>query len=307
MTNDYFDRIEGHLLDAVERNASTRTARRPAVAGFGILRSGRRMFNTSIVLVVVLMAVSLTVAGVFLTSVHSARRPSSGTLPANEACGAAGARQLSRGAPPESLLSILGVLRRPQNSHDLIPARHVPRELRSGATRIPLRIVFVPRHDGHPSSVRVVDGSVYQYSKYVRRARVFAGGSDYLIPLAAAADSSASTQCSRPYFAGLALYEFRRGAGFGGANGYSAPEILAGHASSETGEGARTFLTFLVPDRVARVTVYFRARQGPRTTIKTKPVGNVVSVILPVSSLRDPFRVRSVWYSASGQIINPIR
>jgi hypothetical protein len=305
--SDYFELIEGHLLDAVERLASKRTPRWGVVAKVGNGRSARRMLNTSTVLTAAVVVVSVSVAGVFLTSVHSARRPSSGALAANQACGAAGARQLSHGSPPESLLSILGVLRRPQNSRDLIPARRVPRELRSGATQVPLRTVLVARHDGHPASFRVVNGSVYQYSRYVRRARVFAGGSDYLIPLAAAADTSGSNRCSHPYFAGLALYEFRGGVGFGGESGYTAPEILAGHASSETGDGARTFLTFLVSDRVANVTVYFRAGQGPRTTIKTKPVGNVVSVILPVSSLRHRFRVRSVWYSASGTIIKPVR
>jgi hypothetical protein len=155
--------------------------------------------------------------------------------------------------------------------------------------------------------VRVIYGSVYQYSRYVRRARVFAGGSDYLIPIAAAADNGRSGRCGRPYFAGLVLYEFRGGAGFGGGSGYTASEILAGHASSETGQGGRTFLTFLVPDRVANVTVYFRAAQGGQTTIRTRPIGNVVSVILPISSLRETFRVRSMWYSASGQTIKPIR
>jgi hypothetical protein len=305
--SDYFDRIERHLLDAVDRNASMGTPRQPAQAGLQNVRPRRRSFNASIVFVAALVVVSVSVAVVFLTSLHATRRPFSGALPANQVCGAAGARLLSRGSPPESLLSILGVLRRPQNSHDRISSRLVPRELRSGSMQVRLRTVFSPRHDGRPPSVRVVYGVVYQYSRYVRRARVFAGGSDYLIPLAAVANTSRSGRCGHPYFAGLVLYEFRGGTGFGGGSGYTASEILAGHASSETGEGGRTILTFLVPDRVARVTVYFSAGQGAQRTFTTRPVGNVISVILPISSLREPFRVRSVWYSASGRVVKPIR
>jgi hypothetical protein len=304
--SDYFDRIERHLLDAVERNASTSRLRWRLVDGAGHWWS-RRMLNTSTVLAAVLVVVSVSVAGVFLTSVHSARRPSSGTVSADQACGAKAAQRLSRGAPPESVLSVLGVLRRPQAPTDRLPARFAPRVLGGGSTLIPPPPAAVLRLDGLPHTARIASGSLYAYSRYVRRARLFAGGSDYLIPMAGAVDRAGPGRCSHPYFAGVELHELRGGAGFGGCCS-DVSEILAGRASSESGEGGRTFLTFLVPDRVADVTVYFTAGQGPRTTIRTKPVGNVVSVILPISSLTETtFRVRSVWHAASGRIINPVR
>jgi hypothetical protein len=302
--SDYFDRIEGHLLDAVERQASRRTPRWGVAARVGNRWPGPRMLST--VLAAALVVVSVSVAGAFLTSVHSAKRPSSGTLSTNQACGAKAARRLSQGAPPNSLLSILGVLRRPQRPQDLLPARLQPRDLRGDATHSMLPPLAVRPHNGEASRARFTFGSLYQYSRYVRRARVFAGGSYYLIPLVAVPDPTRSNRCSHPYFAGVELYLFRGGTGFGGCCDEVAG-ILAGHASSESGDAGRTLLTFLVPDRVASVTVYFRARQGPRTTIRTTPVGNVVSVILPISSLQEPFRVRSVWHSEGGRIIKPVR
>jgi hypothetical protein len=319
--SDYFDRVEAHLLDAVERHATRRTVRWSPVPGNRNAGSRARVFNTSTMLAAAAVVASLSVAGVFLASVHQAKRAPHGSAATSQACGAAGARRLSRGSPPKSLLSILAVLRRPQTPQDHPPPRFERRGF-GGGRHVLLPPVAVRRQHGVPSTTQLSHyGSVYEYSRYVRRARVFAGGSDYLIPVAAAADVAGSSQCSRPYFAGLALYQLRYGAGSGGCC-ISASAILAGHAGGTSSSGGQTIVTSVVPDRFASVTLHFTAGSAPasplqpsgkrsppgtRATVTTSPVGNVVAVIVPAGIADTAFTVRPVWRSASGQIINPIR
>lgn len=310
--SDYFDRVEGHLLDAAERHARRGSARWLSLRAVRSAGRGMAILNASTVLAAVLVVASLAVAAVFLTSVHPARQPPRGPLSNGQGCGAAGAQRLSRGSPPKSLLSILAVLRRPQTPQDRLPAREVPPGWRSGSTRKLLRL-GVRRHDGRPPSLETTNTTVYEYSKYVRRARGFAGGGVYLIPLAAAADSTGSGRCNHPYFAGIALYQLRHGAGSGGCC-FDASQILALDASS-----SGSTLTSIVPDRVGSVTLYFKAQSTPATsppssiphaapgtpaTITTEAVGNVITVV-PPPGIGSYYTVRPVWRSTTGQIIKP--
>jgi hypothetical protein len=253
------------------------------------------------------VAATVAVVAVFVTSVHHASpiRPASRTV--TTGCGAAGARELARGTPPNSLLAILAVLRRPQRSQDQLP-RSAPPFYRNGSSNFHLPRSALPSRRRAALST---SAAVYPYTRYVRRARAatFNGRVDYLIPLAAATNLAHSSRCSRPYFAGIALLQ----TGSGGQSSsccLKASLILARHgASTSSSTGAGTVLTDVVPDQVSTVTVHFIPRpglpgpggsspDGRGYAIIARPLGNIVAVRVPRNS-----RARIVWRNAAGQII----
>jgi hypothetical protein len=297
---DYFDRIEGHLLDAVDRQANRRA--RPARIVGRVPRP--RLARASTVLTAVLAIGALAVAGVFLTSVHSSTRSSPGTSPTEQPCGLAGARQLAHGAPPESLLSILGVLRRPQTPQD------------RPAAKLTRGVLSEPSQSAGPHSLYTQPPGV-EYDNYARRAGVSAAGAAYVMPVAVAtfaprkslrcacapgSEAIGPIGCGRAYFAGIALL-VDDGGSVSGDCCFDSAEVLAGDAGITYWTHGRWFLAFVVPDHVPSVTVYFKAGTGPRRTIKEHPVGNVVVVALPANKFHEKFNERYAWHSATGQTV----
>jgi hypothetical protein len=299
--SDYFDRIEGHLLDAVERHAASRKPRWPMPA-LGYPRAR----HAPAVLAAVVVASAIAVAGVFLTSVRSANHASptsaSSVTPSNGVCGVAGANGIYRDGGPRSLLSILGVLRRRQTALDIPPARTLPGILRGGgglgADAFP---VLFQNHLRPSRRIRVISSAVHVYWKYVRLARVSGGLRYYLIPEVAGADVSGTHRCIHPVVS-IDMWQINRWDDGGGGGGGTATEILAGDSSSTSSMGSEgTIISFLVPDSVASVTMRFPITTntpGGRRVMKSvtiKPVGNVVAFKFPANQT-GRWR-RSVWRS----------
>jgi hypothetical protein len=302
---DYFDRIEGHLLDAVERHAGPPNLRWPMPA-----RGYPRARHVPTVLTAIVAASAIAVAGVFLTSLRSAphRSPTSppSATTANVLCGVAGANRIYREGGPRPLLSILGVLRRPQTARDLPPARTFPGILGRhlpGADAFP---VLFQNHLRPSNRIRVISSVVDVYRKYIRLARVSGGLRYYLIPEVAGADVSGTDRCIHPVVS-IEMWQINRWDDGGGGGGGTATEILAGDSSSTFTGSAGTTISFLVPDGVATVTMRFPITTNnpatPRTikSVTIKPVGNVVAFKFPANQT-GRWR-RAVWRSANGTII----
>jgi hypothetical protein len=284
--SDYFDRIEGHLLDAVERHAAS-PKRRWLMPALGYPRAR----HASAVLAAVVVASAIVVAGVFLTSVRSSNHASPtsaySATAGNGVCGVAGANRIYREGGPRSLLSILGVLRRRQTARDVPPAGTLRGILRS---------------DG-----LAIGGVVHVYWKYVRLARVSAGLRYYLIPEVAGADVAGTHRCVHPVVS-IDVWQINRWDDGVGGGGGTATDILAGDSSSTSSGGSGgTIISFLVPDGVATVTMRFPITTNnpaaPRTmkSVTIKPVGNVVAFKFPADQT-GRWR-RAVWRSANGTII----
>jgi hypothetical protein len=274
--------------------------------------------TTPTVVATALVVASLSVAGLFLSSIHPARQGQSGAVAPSAACGTTGARQLSRKAP-RSLLSILAVLRRPQTPTDR-PST-MPGFLRPGARWAARLAPLVLRHNGLPAGTPTTQSSVYVYQDYVRRSRQFAQTDYYLIPFVAGADTAGPIRCIRP-FVGLWLYHVGPH-GRGGGCCLDASRILDGYSGETSGAGAPgggSVLSFVIPDGVARVTLTFsprsqthQSRQSPAKTPGTPapattstPVGNVAVVRVPRGVI-DAFQHTTVWRSSNGQITKTIR
>jgi hypothetical protein len=244
------------------------------------------------------VAAAVAVVAVFATSIHHGASTPPTTRVVTADCGAAGARELARGAPPKSLLTILGVLRRPQRAQDRLP-RSAPPFYRNGSPNYRLPASAFPSRS---SAALSTSATVYPYVRYVRRARTSDGLVDYLIPLAAATNLAHPDHCSRPFFAGMALLQ-TGGGGQSSTCCLRTTAILARRAGNTTSSSTETVLTSVVPDQVATVTVYLTPQQhatGHDHTITASPVGNIVSVRVPPNA-----RARVVWRTASGQIIKP--
>jgi hypothetical protein len=279
------------LLRRLEQAATSTQVRGP--------RSwARPRVSVSSLLAGVGVAVAVAVVAVFATSIHHGASTAPATRMVTADCGAAGARELARGAPPKSLLTILGVLRRPQRAQDRLP-RSAPPYYRNGSPNYRLPASAFPTRS---SAALSVPATVYPYSHYVRRVRTSARLVDYLIPLAAATNIAHPGHCSRPFFAGMALLQ-TGGGGQSSTCCLRTTAILARRAGDTTSSSTETLLTSVVPDQVATVIVYLTSHQnatGHDQTITASPVGNIVSVRVPPH-----VRARVVWRTASGQIIKP--
>ncbi|HYB24622.1 MAG TPA: hypothetical protein VED41_12540 [Solirubrobacteraceae bacterium] len=187
-----------------------------------------------------------------------------------------------QGAPGRSLLSILGVLRRPATSADELP---------------------LPAHYSGDAFVR-----------YVRRARVVGSESFYVYPalLGCRPGRVGLMEATTHVELGRGLI------GGGGGGGADAADIKAGEDVSTGPPGSSTSatITMIVPDGVASVTLRYPAgrasgyspKVSPPFTVTTAPVGNVVVVRVPRSAGGGPiWQPTMIWRNARGQVIQTFR
>jgi hypothetical protein len=193
-----------------------------------------------------------------------------------------------QGKPSRSLLSILGVLRRPATAADALPSSFKESLVNRG-----------------------VMGDVFV--RYIRRTRMFDGSPYYIYP---ATFSGCGRQPPRQGIAELATH-VDLGAGIiggDGGGGGTARSIERAEAAGTGPPGSSTSatITMLVPDGVARVTLRYPAGRAsgyspkisPPVTITTAPVQNEVVVTVPRSGGGGTIRkVKMIWRAADGHVI----
>jgi hypothetical protein len=188
-----------------------------------------------------------------------------------------GAKAVTKGTPSQSLLSILGVLRRAAT-----PADALPESTSAALGRL---------------------GRFEVYVNYVRRARVIAGIPYYVWPvLYTGCGALRGTQRE------TMMTQDGRG-GFGGAG--DAAVIEQGRSVRGSGSASRSTLQMLVPDGVATVTLHYPAskidgadrHRAPAFTTTTKVVGNFVVIAVPRGRERLFQPVTMTWRAADGHVI----
>jgi len=210
-----------------------------------------------------------------------ARRPPAKTAQLSPASCGPGSGGALQGAPNRSLLSILGVLRRPATAADA----------------------------GSGITARGFISGVFVH--YIRRARVLAGSPYYLYPAVVGGCGTGE----RPH---QGILELARNVDLGGGDiggtgggGATAAGIERGEdaGSGPPGSSTSATITIVVPDRVASVTLHYPAgpasgyspRISPPFTVTVTPVGNLVVVSVPRSSPLQ--RGTMIWRAADGHII----
>jgi hypothetical protein len=269
----------------------TATAERPAAApDAGVIEEARaRQRRHRGIAGAALTAVA--VAGILLgaTGGHGTSHPASARAPASPSparaarrspasCISGAARQ---GAPSKSLLSILGVLRRPATAADAGSAITA---------------------QGFTSAVFV---------RYIRRARTIAGSPYYVYPAVVGGCGTGE----KPHQGIMELaknLDIGGGAiGGSGGGGATAAQIERGEAAGSGPPGTSTSatLTIIVPDGVAKVTLRYPAGRAsgyspkisPAFTVTTTPVNNLVVVTVPRSNPLQ--KGRMLWRAADGRLI----
>ena len=189
------------------------------------------------------------------------------------------AKPFIQGVPSESLLSILGVLRRPATPADALPTSTAK----------------------HISLTSTVSG-LEVFANYVRRARVIAGTSYYVMPVL---DSGCGRlPAARPQ--SMTIWGGNSGGGAG-----DAAEIEQGSAYSTLGSFGHTTIQTLVPDGVATVTLHYPAGKiggfdrthAPAFTTTANVVGNLLVVTVPRSGNRLTAPMTMTWRSANGTTV----
>jgi hypothetical protein len=189
-----------------------------------------------------------------------------------------------QGPPSKSLLSILGVLRRPATAADSIPGELAGRGL--------TRDVFV---------------------RYVRRTRVIDGSPYYIYP---AIVGGCGVEKEHEGIIELATHiDLGAGAigGIGGGGGNAADiEQARTVGSGPPGSATSTTITMIVPDGVANVTLHFpagrasgySAKISPPFTILSRPVGNELVLRIPRSHIPESVPgLRMIWRAADGRTV----
>jgi hypothetical protein len=187
------------------------------------------------------------------------------------------------GPPSASLLSILGVLRRPQIATDIGAG------ISGGGV---IRDVFVD---------------------YIRRTRVVSGSSYYLYPAILGGCGTGE----RPH-QGIVNHTSHVNLGAGivggvGGGGYTAAEIEHGLAV-ETGppsSATSETVTLIVPDGVTNVTLRYPAGPAggysrtisPAFSVSGSAIGNEVIVTVPRSSGTEASGVRAIWRGPGGRVL----
>ena len=211
-------------------------------------------------------------------AVPARRLPSKTARSSSAACGHGGALQ---GAPGRSLLSILGILRRPTTAADA----------------------------GSGITARGFISSVFVH--YIRLARVVDGSPYYVYPGIVGGCGTGETphqgimELARNVDLGHGLM-----GGTGGGDATAAAIEQGKDASSgPPGSATSSTITMVVPDGVAKVTLRYPAGRAsgyspkisPAFTITTTPVGNLVVVTLPRSNPLQQGTI--IWRSADGRVI----
>jgi len=218
----------------------------------------------------------------------SSARPSQSARATLSACVRGRGEPLS-GRPSESLLAVLGVLRRPATSADALSAQIA-----------------------HNFAGGVFGLSVY--TRYVRRARVVAGSSYYVFPVRVSGCSGEAAHdgiwdLATHVPVGHGLY------GSDGGGGGTAASIEQGRDFGTGPPGSSTSATIdmVVPDGIATVTLHLAAGPAngfhkrvisPPYTVTTRVVGNLAVVTVPRSSgttMHDGDTM--TWRAADGRLI----
>jgi hypothetical protein len=216
---------------------------------------------------------------------HAKGVPAPAVRPPAKAARLSGASCVSKaalqGAPSKSLLSILGVLRRPA----------APADAGSGIIA-----------QGFTSAVFV---------HYIRRARVVDGSPYYIYPAIVGGCGTGE----KPH---QGIMDLARDIDMGhgliggdGGGGATAAGIERGEdaGSGPPGSSTSATITLVVPDGVAKVTLHYPAGRAsgyspkisPAVTITTTPVENLVVVGVPRSN---PLQKGTmIWWAANGDII----
>jgi hypothetical protein len=234
---------------------------------------------------------------------------------------------LSQGSPSVALLSILGVLRRPAQAADKLPARitYNPYRRDPNGTLPPVKNIYVryiryARHRdganyylvpaGNVNAGRGVPARCYDEIRAALRAELPS------IP----ADLRAGTLALEPRFLAqlrhdalpypgvclLALNSTGNGDG-GCGGGYTVSDIEQGHTLSSGAPGGVPVVYGLAPDGVASVTFYYSGRY-PGHPLTVLVISNVFILHDPRDRLPDNgFPRKLVWRSADGQIIKVIQ
>jgi hypothetical protein len=189
------------------------------------------------------------------------------------------------GTPSQSLLSILGVLRRPATPADALPA---------GVK------AFLTKPILNPLGREI-------FVNYIRRARVISGTAYYVMP---AVYTGCGAFKSRE---GVMLEDVRSGGGGGGGGAGGAAQIEQGssYGTGPPGGFGRTTITMLVPDGVASVTLRYPAgkiggfdrHHAPAFTVTTNVVGNLLVVTVPRGGNRLMAPMTMTWHSASNTTV----
>ena len=191
------------------------------------------------------------------------------------------AKPLIGGAPSRSLLSILGVLRRPATPTDVLPAS-LKRFLTTSFKFFGVE-VFVD---------------------YVRRARVIAGIAYYVMPVLNSGCGMGALPGGGPQ-----RMELWAGSGGGGAGNVATIEQATGYGT--LGSFGHTTIEMLVPDGVAAVTLHYPAgkiggfdrHHAPAFTTTTTVVGNLMVVTVPRGGNRLDAPMTMTWRSPAGTIV----
>jgi hypothetical protein len=215
-------------------------------------------------------------------SVPTGRPPSKTARLSSASCTSGGGGAL-QGTPSRSLLSILGVLRRPATPGDAIPG---------GLAR-----------QGAGSSAFV---------RYVRRTRVVGGSPYYIYPAVVAGCGTHARQ-------GIMHWETNIDLGGGaigvtGGGGASAADIERGRdmETGPPGSSTSSTVTMVVPDGVASVTLRFPAGRAsgyspkisPPFAVMTAAVNNEVVVRVPRSGGGGAIHQATMtWRAADGHVI----
>jgi hypothetical protein len=216
------------------------------------------------------------------------RRPPAKTARLSRESCTSGKGKALQGAPSRSLLSILGVLRRPATATDALPPsiRH--------------NIIGT----GFVSDVFV---------RYIRRTRVVGGSPHYIYP--AALSACAGNQPHVGIMDVATNVDLGHGIiGGDGGGGADAAQIERAEDAGTGPPGSPTSatVTMLVPDGVAEVTLRYPAGRAsgyspkisPPVTIETKPVENQVVVRVPRSGGGGTIRkVKMIWRASDGHVI----
>jgi hypothetical protein len=270
----------------------TLTVERPAVAtpDAGVIEEARARQRRHRGMAGAALLVAAAVAGILLgtTGGGGGSHPRSASVPVGRSplktgrLSPASCRGAAlQGAPNKSLLSILGVLRRPATAADA----------GSGIGA-----------GGFVSGVFV---------HYIRRARVVAGSPYYVYPAVVGGCGTGE----KPH---EGIMELAKNVDLGhgliggtGGGGGTAAAIEQDHdaGSGPPGSSTSATITIIVPDDVANVTLRYPAGRAsgyspkisPAFTITAAPVGNLVVVTLPRSNPLQQGTI--IWRSADGRVI----
>ncbi len=215
------------------------------------------------------------------TSMPSGRAPSQTARLSPTTCPSVS--KALHGAPSRSLLSILGVLRRPATAADAVPRSFV---------------------------LQGVGGDAFVH--YIRRTRVVRGSPYYIYPAILGGCGGQAHQGMMNLATNIDLGAGTMGGTGGG--GATAAEIGQGRAAETGPPGSSTSatITMIVPDGVANVTLRYPAGRAsgyspkisPPVTLKAPVVNNEVVVRVPRSSGGSTIQaVTMTWRAADGHVI----